>query len=84
MDWPKLAAAVVAGLKAIWPALVNACYMMAGALAQKKISEGNQAEKDLDAMQRADAAVKRVRRLDAAGKLSWLKQRGLLREDKPD
>ena len=57
MDWAKLAAAVVAGLRAIWPALQNALIAIGAALVQKKIDQGNDAKDTLAAVKRADDAA---------------------------
>lgn len=84
MDWGALGTATLALLKEWAPWLHDAVVAGLAMLTQRKLTEGKQAKVDLEAMQRADAAVRDVRKLDTAGKLSWLKQRGLLREDKPD
>lgn len=80
MDWAKFGTAIVAGLRAIWPALLNLIYGLMGALAQKKYTEGNEAKDTLEALDRANRASRAVDNMSDADVLHDLQRRGRMRD----
>lgn len=80
MDSKAIVAAIVAGLKAVWPQLVNWLYALLGALAQKKYTEGNEAKDTLEALDRANRASRAVDNMSDADVMRELQRRGRMRD----